>query len=348
MIYYPIYIPTLNRFNHFKECVESLAQCTHADKTELVIGLDYPPSEKYQEGHNQIKKFIPTINGFKKVTVFEQKENIGAIANWNMLKEYCFEHYDAAIGTEDDNIFSPCFLDYMNQGLERFKYDEKIVSISGYNYEECYNDTEYKILCSYDNRAWGMGVWKHKEIKIKDAINRTDFYTKILKSPIKSNKILKIYPYLICMLLLMIKSNKKWGDVRRSTYNIITNHYQLKPRISLVRNMGYDGTGINCGKIKIYSRQYINQEKYFSLPNKIEYYQTTKHKDGLYNVGLPQKANEKNEMINKIKTDLQIYRNPQLYNFKIKIKAKISHFIMAITHPRYIGGWILRKLKIKK
>ena len=50
--YAPILIPTLNRYEHFKRCVESLAKCTHAEKTELVIGLDYPPSERYQKGTN--------------------------------------------------------------------------------------------------------------------------------------------------------------------------------------------------------------------------------------------------------------------------------------------------------
>ena len=54
-MYSPIIIPTLNRFTHFKNCVESLAACTNADKTELIIGLDYPPSEKYVDGWIKIK-----------------------------------------------------------------------------------------------------------------------------------------------------------------------------------------------------------------------------------------------------------------------------------------------------
>lgn len=45
MTYYPVIIPTLNRFEHFKNCVESLANCTYAPETELIIGLDFPPAE---------------------------------------------------------------------------------------------------------------------------------------------------------------------------------------------------------------------------------------------------------------------------------------------------------------
>lgn len=42
--YAPVIIPTLNRYVHLKRCVDSLAKCTHAPDTELIIGLDYPPT----------------------------------------------------------------------------------------------------------------------------------------------------------------------------------------------------------------------------------------------------------------------------------------------------------------
>lgn len=38
----PVIIPTLCRYEHFKECLESLSRCTWAEKTEVYIGLDYP------------------------------------------------------------------------------------------------------------------------------------------------------------------------------------------------------------------------------------------------------------------------------------------------------------------
>ena len=112
MNYYPVIIITLNRYKHFRRCVETLAMNTHADQTELVIGLDYPPNEKYVEGYHQIKVFVPQISGFRKVTVFERSENLGPDQNYADLLNYCYNHYDAAIFTEDDNEFSPCFLDF--------------------------------------------------------------------------------------------------------------------------------------------------------------------------------------------------------------------------------------------
>ena len=104
--YYPVIIPTLNRYKHLKACVESLAVNTHAEQTELVIGVDYPPSEEYVEGWKKIKEYVHTIHGFKKTTIFEYKENYGAVKNSKALVEYVFSQYDAYIFTEDDNVFS--------------------------------------------------------------------------------------------------------------------------------------------------------------------------------------------------------------------------------------------------
>ena len=46
MIYSPVIITTLNRHEHFRQCLESLERCTDADKTNVYVALDYPPSEK--------------------------------------------------------------------------------------------------------------------------------------------------------------------------------------------------------------------------------------------------------------------------------------------------------------
>ena len=50
MIFAPVIIPTLNRYEHFRKCLESLEACTGAEKTDVYVALDFPPSEKYVEG----------------------------------------------------------------------------------------------------------------------------------------------------------------------------------------------------------------------------------------------------------------------------------------------------------
>lgn len=95
MTYFPVIIPTLNRYEHFKACVESLSACTHASQTELIIGLDFPPSNKYVEGWKKVQAYIPKIQGFKKVTCFERNTNLGSSKNSRALQDYALSKYDA-------------------------------------------------------------------------------------------------------------------------------------------------------------------------------------------------------------------------------------------------------------
>ena len=232
MKYYPVFIPTLNRYFHFKNCVESLSKCTHADKTELVIGLDYPPEEKYEEGYQLIKCYLPTIKGFGKITIFEHEENLGPIGNWNYLVKYCKSNYDAYIGTEDDNVFSPAFLDFMDQALERFQDDDNILTVSGYNPPDAYDQGGYTTYLSKDNCAWGIGLWVRKEDKLHRTLNDTSFYRRIIHSRSQGKLIYESYPILYKALDSMIKENANWDDSKRTAINILCKKNQLKPAIS--------------------------------------------------------------------------------------------------------------------
>lgn len=269
MIYYPVLIPTLNRYQHFKECVESLAKCTHADKTELVIGLDYPPSEKYVEGWKKIKEFIPSISGFNKVTVFEHTHNLGSIGNWKALQSYSAEHYDAWINTEDDNVFSPCFLDYMNKCLEKYKDDNSILAVSGYMDPIAWNTTtESTVIKTQDYAAWGIGKWKRTNEELDQYM--PEHYMHYVCTHRKKlwkmrNNLRDLY-----QLIFWTKNNPALDircDFTIACYMIINKKYCINPLLSLVRNMGYDGSGEHCGTIEddFYSRQMISEKNEFNL-----------------------------------------------------------------------------------
>jgi hypothetical protein len=53
-----VIIPTLNKYEHFKHCIELLDRCTWADKTDVYVGLDYLPVDKYFEGWRRIDEYL--------------------------------------------------------------------------------------------------------------------------------------------------------------------------------------------------------------------------------------------------------------------------------------------------
>ena len=262
MTYYPVIIPTLNRYDHLRQCVESLSHNTHADKTELVIGLDYPPSEKYVDGYQKIKEYIPTISGFKKVTVFERKENYGQDKNYEDLKSYAFANYDALIYTEDDNEFSPCFLDFMNKALERYKLDNRISSVQGYNDSKFSEIKGPNIMFAPSGGVWGVGQWRDKQSMLQ---TDKDFPKTVLYSLSSSWKIFKTIPAILNMLIAMVNKCDYWDDVTYCCLNILNNRYQVKPRLSMVRNMGNDGSGLHSGIDERFINQKIETAAIFDL-----------------------------------------------------------------------------------
>lgn len=266
MIIYPVVIPTLCRYTHFKACIESLASCTLADQTELVIGLDYPCKQSHFKGYNQILEYVDHISGFKKVTIFRANENLGPSRNIRRLIDYVFESYDAYISTEDDNVFSPCFLEFMNKCLSDFRNEDKVMSISGYTALPYTNKTKNNLILTYDTSAWGYATWRHKRdiyINVPD-----EYYRNILKSFKKTMKVLSTYPALLSMLINMVSNGYTWGDTKYTTYNIMHNIFQLRPNISLVRNTGQDGTGLHSGVNKDIMQQDILLAKNYDIaPN---------------------------------------------------------------------------------
>lgn len=258
MTYYPVIIPTLNRYEHFKNCVESLAKNTLTCKTELIIGLDYPPSEKYWEGRQKIKDYIPMITGFKKVTCLERAENFGSTKNSLDLQEYALSKYDAYIYTEDDNVFSPYFLQFINDGLEKYKDNDSVLAICGYSYPIDWETDKNCVLQHQYFSAWGYGIWKNREKRLSQNLTQSFLYDFYRKNKMRINTVNSVQ-----MMPAMLHDKIQKSDVTRSIYLSVTKQYVLMPAKTLVKNNGYDGSGEHCSTLQkeIFDVQKLSLEK---------------------------------------------------------------------------------------
>lgn len=259
----PVLIPTLNRYDHFKRCLESLERCTGADMTVVYIGLDYPPSEKYIEGWRKIDRYLTEKelnNSFAKLIVKRRNHNLGIgnkNSNLNVLLSEIPESVTCYILTEDDNEFSPNFLDFMNQTLDIYKDNPKVFSVCGYVQPQ-YEVKNRELLFIYDNSAWGLGRWTNRETP------DMRYVTSKLSSPKNMLKVYLRYPALFHCIFDMIKRNTEYGDTMFTLKCICEDMYQVRPSSSLVRNTGDDGSGQHCVKDGRFSSQAISTEnKYF-------------------------------------------------------------------------------------
>ena len=248
--YAPVIIPTLNRYEHFKRCLESLSRCTDADKTEVIIGLDYPPSDKYVSGYNKIKKYLERgVQGFRSVTVLETEHNLNAYGNAKRLWQYAFDNgYSAAIFTEDDNEFAPAFLSYCNWGLHEFADKKNIFYICGYSLvdiPELFNN-----VYAYNRGfcAWGCATWldrRIKELECNDFTRIKDYVDEMSLSAIfEKSK--------VCLAASLLGMLKKRYILSDTALQIMPEdeRWCIFPKNNLVRNWGQDGSGIHSGNTK--------------------------------------------------------------------------------------------------
>ena len=264
MIYAPVLIPTLNRYQHFKECIESLSRCTWANKTDVYVAVDYPPNKKYWDGYNEIKDFLDNCGnlGFKSLHIKYRETNyFFTIGNIEALIDEVLKSYDRFILSEDDNVFSPNFLVYMNKGLEKFEADPSVLAINGYRhfYPVIFGDNTF-FRQNVDFSAWGYGMWKNRYLERINNIT-PQYYRGMLSVRHLYNVVNNGNNRAINFLELCRETKPRRDDNALSVLMAIENMDVIMPRKSLVRNMGWDNSGEHCSSENTeLAQKHSNQE----------------------------------------------------------------------------------------
>lgn len=263
----PLLITTLCRYEHFKQCVESLAANVLAKETDLYIGLDYPLRDSHWDGYRKIKEYIQRgISGFANVYCIEQEKNLGWYENFLAVREKIYETYECFIYTEDDNVFASGFLTYMNMCLEKYRYDERVYAVSGYSYPIPDTDFSGNVFASkiYFS-ASGYGVWKAKEDVMYSQITMENFerlfadsnYMRNVRKASKNQFCNFVRGMLQYKSELIKKQDIQKIDLSFGLQMFANGQVMMMPCKSLVKNCGYDGSGVNCGVV-----QFTNSDKY--------------------------------------------------------------------------------------
>jgi glutaredoxin-related protein len=116
--------------------------------------------------------------------------------------------------------------------------------------------------------AYGMGIWKSKEQKLKESFP-VDFRKYVFSSRRRIMRLLQC-PAKLNHIYFWIKDNPKLNricDFTRNAWYVLHHQMNILPVVSLVRNNGFDGTGENCG----YSNEEMNDWKNMKISEAAEY-----------------------------------------------------------------------------
>jgi len=262
MIYAPVIIPTLCRYEHFKACLESLSLCNGAEYTDVFIGLDYPAKDSHWDGYNKIKKYLnETKFPFKSLNIIERDRNygLGPNGNYRSLLKDVLKKYDRYIFSEDDNVFSPNFLEFINKGLEKFENDKSVFAINGYRHDYPIKSDENTFFRQNVNySAWGEGLWRDRLLDLppldyfKKRFTLKEFFK--VKKEIGANRAFDYWQF-------FFHPQTTWHDSSWAVFAYLENMDVIMPsKQSLVRNMGWDSSGVHCAASQKLNSKFQNQK----------------------------------------------------------------------------------------
>ena len=249
MMYAPIILFVYNRPDHTLQTLEALSQNRLASESKLFIYADGPKSDMLKEQLDQLRKVREIAKSKQwcgKVEVIERKENLGLADNIVNGVTEIVNRYGKVIVLEDDIITSRHFLSYMNDSLNIYDSVDKVMSISSYipKLKPSINLDETFFL-KFMN-CWGWATWKRAWSNFQ---NDPELLAEQL---IRSNKVYEFDLDNSIMLFNQLEKNvlgvyKTWA-VKWAASIFLNDGLVLYPRITLTINIGFDGSGTNCGK----------------------------------------------------------------------------------------------------
>lgn len=245
----PICLFTYNRLTETKQTVEALKNNFLASQSQLFIFSDGPKNNDAKIKVNEVREFIKSINGFKKITVFESKTNKGLANSIIEGVSKVITEYGKVIVLEDDLLTTPNFLDFMNCSLNFYENNFKIMSVNGFSLK--LNSAEFiKEDVFFMNRtySWGWGTWKDEWFLCD--FNK-DNILKLLNT--NSNKLFKdnFGNDILRMLKASLNGvNDSWY-VRWVFSHFINSKISVYPINSKVSNIGYGENATHCTTIDV-------------------------------------------------------------------------------------------------
>lgn len=282
----PVMIVTLCRYEHFVRCVQSLKRNELAKKTELYIGLDYPLKQNHWEGYRKICSYLDKgIDGFKDVHVIKHERNLGPTENYKAVRSEIYRKHDGYIYMEDDNEVSSNFLEYINQCMNYYENDANVLAVSGYMYPVDTTGMKGNVIAldTYFS-CFGYGVYRRADEVFDQNINMSNF-THMYQNRKMMNKLRKVsanqYGNFVKGMLeytgdeLIREGEIRERDLSYGLYMFFNGYKMIFPKVSKIRNFGFDGSGVNCGvqqhndkttyREYDFSRQEIDLDEHFQM-----------------------------------------------------------------------------------
>jgi hypothetical protein len=245
----PILLFVYNRPAHTRRCIESLSRNSLAVESDLFIYADGAKDQTVADEVEEVRQYIRSVKGFKKVTFIERNENWGLAKNIIDGVSTQVKKYGKVIVLEDDLVVAPHFLRFMNDALEIYQDEPKVGHIQACDFTQDASLPDTFLIKWTGSWGWATWerAWKHfnpdgkellQELEARKLTYTFDFngkygFTRMLRRQIEGK-------------------NNSWA-IRWNASLFLKDILSLNVGRSLVQNEGFDGSGTNCGGGGLYA-----------------------------------------------------------------------------------------------
>ena len=226
---------------------------------KLLVVADGPRAEKPGEAENcaAARAIIERVDWSCEVLTNYSDVNLGCKLRVSSGLDWVFDTVEEAIILEDDCLPHPTFFRFCEELLERYRYNERIMTISGNNFQFGHRRTDSSYYFSRYNHCWGWAswrrAWQHYDIEMK------------LWSTIREGNWLKD-------ILGDEQAVKYWQAIFQSTYDGVINSWAYRwtfacwiqsgltilPNVNLVSNIGFSLESTHTKRLNKFANKFAN------------------------------------------------------------------------------------------
>ena len=244
-----IVVFVFNRPEHTRFMLHSLSECNNVDKYEIFVFQDGPRDDSDINKIEQVQAVLEEYREALGLQVTAISANLGLAKSVISGVSKVLRNYSSAIVLEDDLVLNPSTLNFLEQAISIMQKNATIFSASAYTPVDMrdslrYQTEQYDGFFANRTHSWGWAI---------TATNwsRIDWKLQNLNLALRDRKTLDFFVEggsdLIPMLIEQLKGSINSWAIRMAIQAAIFREYTLYPSATLIRNVGFDGTGVHCG-----------------------------------------------------------------------------------------------------
>lgn len=155
----PILFLVFNRPDTTRQVFEAIRQTR---PVRLYVAADGPRVNRKEEAERceETRHIATRVDWPCEVRTLFRDQNLGCRRAVSGAVSWLFENEEEGIILEDDCLPAPSFFLFCAELLDHYRHDERIMCITGDNFQESMADYPYSYYFSRYNHCWGWASWR--------------------------------------------------------------------------------------------------------------------------------------------------------------------------------------------